>query len=182
MEVYCSQGRRIEHKGTVWFYLALVFKHHKWGGHKESDCRGVGAFTQKGENVAYPATNGSDDASTAAPTVTTPSVQVNKAYMSLSESIAIRRIGPLLRRLGEQYGNIVIYTVLYHVLMLVLQKIGNNIQLGLHMFLYTTFCLPLVLVYVHDPMKTQKNPSVRLRRNKKWFSFNVDWYIVLARI
>jgi hypothetical protein len=71
-----------EVSGFTWYWCS---KHNKWGGHKETDCRGVGAFTHKGKNVAYPATNGSDNTSTAASTVTTPSVQVNKAYMSLSD-------------------------------------------------------------------------------------------------
>jgi GAG-pre-integrase domain len=74
------------------------------------------------------------------------------------------------------------YTVLYHVLVLVLQKIGNNIQLGLHMFLYSTFCLPLVLAYLHNPMSTRRNLNVHLRRNKKWYSVNIDWYAVFTRI
>jgi hypothetical protein len=71
-----------EVSGFTWHWCS---KHQKWGGHTESDCCGVGAFTRKGKNVAYSATNDKDDTSTAVSTVTTPSVQVNKACMSLSD-------------------------------------------------------------------------------------------------
>jgi hypothetical protein len=91
---------------------------------------------------------------------------------------------PLLRRLGGQYENIAMYTILYHIVMLVLQKVGNNMQLGLHMFLYTIFCLPLVLACLYNPMKVIRSSSVLVlsHRNKKWYSLNMDWYYIFTRI
>jgi hypothetical protein len=72
-----------ELNGFTWHWCS---KHQKWVCRTESDCRGVGAFNRKGRNVAHPATTGTDDATTAASTVTTPSVHVNRAYMSLSDN------------------------------------------------------------------------------------------------
>jgi hypothetical protein len=66
--------------------------------------------------------------------------------------------------------------------MLVLQKVGNNIQLGLHMFLYKIFCLPLVLACLYNPMMFRRRLSVLSHRKNEQYSFNIEWYYIFIRI
>jgi hypothetical protein len=69
-------------EGFTWHWCG---KHQKWAGHKEADCQGVGVFvrrTNKTGSVAYTA---EDDTSTTS-NITNPTVQVNKALLSVYES------------------------------------------------------------------------------------------------
>jgi hypothetical protein len=77
-----GESTTILRDGATWHWCT---KHNRYTGHTDADCQGVGTFNPRragtNNNVAYVATG--DDNSTAESTITTPTVQVNRALLSI---------------------------------------------------------------------------------------------------